>query len=129
MFFKAHVTGGPTSVALGKNAHTGARVPCEGDIRDLSPSLVDSLLLARSVRKLCARHRPRLAVPLGQGAEGDLDGGISGGNGDGGVEADDDEEDDDDGVRRGRGGSRDTQLWVNDQLSDVREYRRDGIAM
>lgn len=105
LFFKAHVTGGPTSVVLGKNAHTGPRVPCEGDIRDLSPSLVDSLLLARSLRELCSRHRSQLAVPLGQGADEHFDGSPGYRHG---------EEEDGGGV-----GLRDTQLWVNNHLSDV----------
>lgn len=115
LFFKAHVTGGPTSVALGKNAHTGARIPCEGDIRGLSPSLAESLQLVRSVRGLCARHRSSLGVPLGQGAEGDLelDGkGVSNRDGRDGQGKDVGE--------GGDGGkARDMQLWVNDQLSNV----------
>lgn len=78
------------------------RIPCEEDIRDLSSTLVDSLLLARSVRELCVRHRSELRVPLGKGAE--AHGGIRAGAEDGVV----------------RLSTRDTQLWVNDQISDVR---------
>lgn len=74
------------------------RVPSEGDIRDLSPSLTDALLMARSFHKLCARHRSELAVPFGQGAGGR------------GVGSEDE-------------AAADSQLWVNDQISDVRRER------
>lgn len=39
--------------------------------------MADALLLARSVRHLCARHRSHLAVPVGEGGGGG--GGHSGG--------------------------------------------------
>lgn len=74
------------------------RVPSEGDIKELSPSLADALLLARSVRNLCTRHRSELAVPLGR-LGGDNERGYD--NGDEAVT------------------EADAQLWINDQLSDV----------
>lgn len=77
-------------------------MPSEGDIRDLSPALADSLLLARSVRTLCIRHRSDLGVPLGQGidAHGTIAGGAAG---------------------AGSGlGPRSPQLWINEQLAHVR---------
>lgn len=73
------------------------RVPSEGDIKELSPSLADALLLARSVRNLCTRHRSKLAVPLGWLGR-DYERGYD--NKDEVTDAD-------------------AQLWINDQLSDV----------
>lgn len=71
------------------------RVPCEWDIRELSPSLSDSLVLARSIRELCFRHRSELGVPLGQGMDAYAGGG------------------------RHEDVARMTRLWINDQLADV----------
>lgn len=82
------------------------RVPSEGDIRGLSPSLTDALLLGRLIRKLCARHRSDLAVTLGQGISG-----VSG---------------DDGGSKEEKIAAAETELWVNDKLSDVRLVRRGG---
>lgn len=76
-----------------------SRVPSEGDIRELSPSLADALLLARSVHALCSRHRSDLAFPLGREEEEEEEGA--------GAEAEAE--------------AVDSQLWVNDKLSEVRE--------
>lgn len=82
------------------------RVPSEGDIRGLSPSLADALLLARSVHGLCARRRSELKVPLDREEEA--------------------------GAEAGGVGALDSRLWVNDKLSEVRGGERgrwgDGVS-
>lgn len=84
------------------------RVPSEGDIKELSPSLADALLLARSVRNLCTRHRSELAVPLGR---------LGSGN-----ERGYDNEDE-------AAAEANAQLWINDQLSDVRGVKGAGCSV
>ena len=60
--------------------------------------------MARSVRNLCARHQSELAVPLGRWCND---------NGNGSREG----ETEDEGAAMAN-----AQLWVNDQLADVRDF-------